>query len=149
MNETVFAEQLQKFQQSFDSLIAIAEQYPPDLQTTPGVTGEWSAREVLAHLNGWLVEAGRRFPRYAKGTGNINYNIDAFNAVSIWLRENKDFEQILDETRKLVAKMVGMANDLPDVYIERDNRYSEWLVALSKEAHNHGEQLRTFLEARV
>ena len=149
MNETTFAEQLQKFQQAFHTLISIAEQYPPDSQTIPGVTGEWSAREVLAHINGWLVEAQRRFPRYAKGTGNIDYNIDAFNAVSIWLRNGKDFEQILDETGILVTKMVDMANEVADVYIERDNRYGEWLDTLSKEAGNHGEQLRTFLEAQA
>ncbi len=149
MSETTFAEQLQKFQQAFDALISIAEQYPAESQTTPGVTGEWSAREVLAHINGWIVEAQRRFPRYAKGTGNIDYNIDAFNAVSVWLRDGKDFEQILDETRKLVAKMLTMANDLADVYIERDKRYGEWLNILSEEAENHGEQLRTFLEAKA
>lgn len=149
MSERTFTEQLQAFQQKFDSLIAIAGQYPPELQTQAGVTGEWSAREVLAHINGWIVEAQRRFPRYAKGTGNIDYNIDVFNAVSVRMRKGKDFEQILEETVRLIAKMVVIANELPDAYIERDKRYGIWLDTLSEEAENHGEELRTFLEAKA
>lgn len=149
MSERTFTEQLQTFQQKFDALIATAEKYPPELQIEPGVTGEWSAREVLAHINGWIVEAQRRFPRYAKGTGNIDYNIDVFNAVSVRMRKGKDFEQILEETISLIAKMVVIANELPDAYIERDKRYGIWLDILSEEAENHGEELRIFLEAKA
>lgn len=148
MSETTFAQQLQTFQQKFDALIVMAKQYSLELQTEPGVTGEWSAREVLAHINGWLVEAQRRFPRYAKGTGKIDYNIDGFNSVSVRMRKGKNFEQILEETITLMATMTTIANEVPNAYIEHDKRYGEWLDILSEEAENHGEELRIFLEAK-
>lgn len=147
MNLTaLFEQELQTFQKSYEKLFSTMESYPQDKQTLSGVCGEWSARDVLAHINGWIVEAQRRYPRFAKGTGKIDYNIDAFNAVSIRLRADKDFEQILEETRSLVDKLVSMAGELPEVYIERDERYTKWLHILIEEADNHGHQLQDFLE---
>src|SRR6185312_10802939 len=52
--------------------------------TTPGVAGEWSVRDVLAHVTTWdeealkylpLIISGGRPPRYASFGG-----LDAFNA---------------------------------------------------------------------
>jgi|GEM_PF-1442417 len=144
---TSFKDQVNTFQESYKTLVSTAKSYPQEKQTLSGVCGDWSAREVLAHINGWIVEAQRRYPRFAKGTGNIDYNIDAFNAVSIWLRDGKGFEQILEETRTLVDKLVSMANELPEAYIERDERYGEWLQILIEQANEHGQQLSDFLEA--
>ena len=148
MTETTFTQQLLEFEQASVEFIKLAEQYPEDLQTEAGVCGEWSAREVIAHINGWLVEAQRRYPRYAKGTGNIDYNIDAFNNVSVWLRDGKDFEQILEEFRQLTSVMATKAHEIAPEYIERDNRYEKWLAIFLEEYDVHGAQLRDFLEAQ-
>ncbi len=148
MTETTFAEKIQKFEQASTELINLAEQYPEALQTQAGVCGEWSAREVIAHINGWLVEAQRRYPRYAKGTGNIDYNIDAFNNVSVWLRDGKDFEQILEEFRQLTNKMSTMAQEIAPAYLERDTRYGEWLSAFTREYREHRQQLDDFLKEK-
>src|SRR5262245_19790217 len=52
----------------------------------PGVTGEWSVRDVIAHVTWWdeealkhlpTVLAGERLPRYSAMYGGI----DAFNAL--------------------------------------------------------------------
>lgn len=147
MTETTFAQKIQEFEQSYTKLISLAEQYPESLQTESGVCGEWSAREVLAHINGWLVEAQRRYPRYAKGTGKVEYNIDAFNHVSVWLRNNKDFTQILEELLRLSNKMAMMAHEIAPEYLERDDRYEKWLAIFLEEYEVHGTQLRNFLEA--
>ncbi len=147
MTETTFAQKLQEFEQSYQELISLAEQYPEALQTESGVCGEWSAREVLAHINGWLVEAQRRYPRYAKGTGKVEYNIDAFNNVSVWLRKGRDFEQVLAELRQLSSKMTTMAHEIAPEYLARDDRYQKWLAIFLEEYEVHGTQLRNFLEA--
>ncbi|MGJ3237411.1 MAG: hypothetical protein ACFE0Q_01770 [Anaerolineae bacterium] len=149
MAERTFATQLDEFKQTYHALITIAEQYPPTLYNQEGVCGEWSAREVLAHINGWLVEAQRRYPRYARGTGNINYNVDSYNAVSLWLRENYPYEHILDETRQLTDKMITMARDIRDVHLERDTRYGEWLDILSEHVITHNQELQAFLDVNT
>lgn len=146
MTEATFAQKIQKFELAYTQFISLAEKYPETLQTQAGVCGDWSAREVLAHINGWFVEAQRRYPRYAKGTGHMDYNIDTFNKISVWLRKDKDFEQILAELRQLSSKMATMAHEIPSQYLERDTRYGEWLVGFTEEAEEHSKQLQEFLE---
>jgi hypothetical protein len=92
-----------------------------------------------------MVEALRRFPRYATGTGEIDYNKKAFNEVSIWLRRDKDYESILDEMRDLSAKMVNFARELPESQIERNgHRYADWLTNLTRNVQEHQLQLENF-----
>ena len=146
LTETTFAEHLTQFQDASANFIRLAESYPKALQTQLGACGEeWSAREVLAHINGWLVEAQRRYPRYATGTGKVDYNIDAFNQVSIWLRDGKGFEEILEELRQLTSKMAEMANTIAPVHLEKDARYQKWLTIFLEEYEEHSQQLRDFL----
>ena len=123
----------------------MAETYPERLQTQSGACGTWSAREVIAHLNGWIVEALRRFPRYARGTGDITYNKDSFNGVSIRLRRGKDYEMIVAELRDVSAKLAQFARTLPEYEIQQNgHRYVEWLTNLTREAHEHITQLQEF-----
>src|SRR6266851_4694999 len=80
----------------------------------PGVSGDWSAKDVLAHVSTWegealkylpLILAGRRPPRYSTQYGGI----DAFNA------------QITDQKRGL---------SLPDVYgqlVETHRRLRDYI----------------------
>lgn len=144
--ETTFTEHLAKFQEASTEFIRLAESYPKALQTQLGACGEeWSAREVLAHINGWLVEAQRRYPRYATGTGKVDYNIDVFNQVSVWLRDGKGFEEILDELKRLSSKMAEMASAINPIYLEKDERYEKWLTIFLEEYEEHSQQLRDFL----
>jgi hypothetical protein len=57
----------------------------PDLQLTePGVTGEWSVRDIVAHVTTWEQEALQHLPAILKGDKPPRYSIthggiDAFN----------------------------------------------------------------------
>lgn len=132
-----------EFEMVYQNLIAVAEKLPESAQTTAGVCGTWSAREVLAHLAGWVVEALRRYPRYAIGTGEIQYNTDAFNAVSVWSRDGKLYDEILDEVRDGSTKLVTFARGLSEAEIQRNGqRYAEWLTRLASDAREHTQQLQ-------
>ncbi|MEO1286300.1 MAG: hypothetical protein AAFV93_00925 [Chloroflexota bacterium] len=146
MTEKPVDEQLVSFKIAFDNFIDIAENYPEVRRTQAGVTGDWSAWDIIAHINGWLVEALRRLPRFAKGTGYIEYNHDAFNAVSLWLRDDKEYDQLLDEMRHRIGDIVTFIDDLGDFYKQRDDRYSMWLRILEEQAIIHGDEMRQFLQ---
>lgn len=146
MTQSDFHEQVEQFETAYANLVIIAEKYPVELQTQSGACGSWSASDILAHLNGWIVEALRRYKRFPKGTGDITYNIDTFNKVSLWLREDMPYQDILSETKTLSAKLVAIAKELPEAYIQRDKRYQEWLDNLTREAIEHSQQLRDFLK---
>lgn len=84
----------------------------PDARLTePGVTGDWSVKEILAHVNTWeeealkylpLLIAGGRPPRYVTYGG-----IDAFNAQMTEQKRSQSLAEIvrrLDDThRRLIA----------------------------------------------
>jgi len=147
VSETTFDDTLQAFESAYAEFIAIAENYPENLQTQAGACGTWSAWEIVAHINGWFVEGQRRYRRFSKGTGQITYNDDAFNEVSLWIRADKDYEQLIAELKQLVADFAQMARDVSDHHRARDNRYALWLQLMAKEARVHGVQLQVFQEA--
>lgn len=143
---TAFNDSITEFETAYATLITVAESYPDDLQTKAGACGTWSAREVIAHLSGWIVEALRRYPRFAYGTGDIQYNTDAFNEVSIGLRHDRGYDSIVSELRDVSAKLTQFARDLPASQIERNgHRYMEWLTNLTREAREHTAQLEEFI----
>lgn len=101
------------FQESYAGL-------PDAALLEPGVTGDWSVRDVLAHVHTWqeealahlpLVAAGGTPPRYAAVHGGI----DAFNARMAERTRDlplADVRRRLDEgQRRLVALVASAAED--------------------------------------
>lgn len=94
----------------------------------PGVMGEWSVKDILAHVVTWEEEAvkflplilqGRRPPRYSVTYGGI----DAFNAL---MTEQKrclalpDVLRLLEETH---ARLVATVEAAPDAQLERETPF--------------------------
>lgn len=138
-----------EFEATYSTLLDTADSYPDDLKTQAGAVGHWSARDVLAHLCGWIVEARRRFPKFARGTGNFIYDVDNFNHVSLWLRENKTYEDIAAELRELVAELATMGREVTAQQLQRDDRYIDWFEGLIRDAKEHIIELQAFLKAQA
>lgn len=131
------------FQQSYAGLT-------DEQLTQPGVAGDWSVRDTIAHVAWWEEEAlkhlptilaGERLPRYAATYGGI----DAFNALKT--DENRALSltavraQAEDTHRRLVAYLQG----LPPDQIAGDERFRRRL-RLDTFGHYplHTEQIRTW-----
>src|SRR5215216_2351164 len=99
---------------------AIKESYAglSDSQMTePGVTGDWSVKDILAHVTTWEVEAlkylpliikGGRPPRYSVMYGGIN----AFNARMTEEKRSLSLSEVLrqmDETHRQLIDYVRSA----------------------------------------
>lgn len=136
---------LTRFEEAYQHFLAEADSYPDEKRTASGACGEWSPREILAHMAGWLKEAQRRFRRYGKGTGDIRYNTDAFNEVSLWQRRDTDYSAILAELKTESAQVAAVIRGLSERQ-QDDERYIEWLNALGKDARNHLSDLQQFRE---
>lgn len=134
----------QTFIESYDRLYDILDTIPADRRKLSGACGDWSPQQIVAHLSGWVQEAIRRYGRYAVGTGNIHYNIDNFNAVSVRERQHLDWDEQLAELRQLVDALTNQADTLRETLIERDDRYAKWLNILAEDVTEHTEQLIEF-----
>lgn len=94
----------------------------------PGVTGEWSVKEILAHVTTWEQEAlkslpvileGGRLPRYSVLYGGI----DAFNAQTTEQKRKLSLDEVLaqmEETHRLLLAMIANA---PEAEVARETRF--------------------------
>ncbi|HNT54344.1 MAG TPA: maleylpyruvate isomerase N-terminal domain-containing protein [Anaerolineaceae bacterium] len=85
--------------------------------TQPGVTEDWSVRDILAHVSWWEEEslkhlpdilAGKQPPRYSATYGGI----DAFNALMTRQWQNLPLPEVLQKINatheRLVAYLAGL-----------------------------------------
>ncbi|HYW26731.1 MAG TPA: maleylpyruvate isomerase N-terminal domain-containing protein [Terriglobales bacterium] len=109
---------------------AFGESYaglPDALLLVPGVVGDWSVKDVLAHVSAWeeeaiahlpVIAAGGRPPRYAASGG-----IDAFNARTAERRRDLslgDVRRLLEESHR---RLVELVRNAPDDQLAGDTRF--------------------------
>lgn len=140
-----FEQALAQFKKSYNDLLDLSARYPVMQREQAGVCGVWSPREVLAHLCGWLAEARRRYQRFPRGASDMQYAVDAFNEVSVWQRRNHTWDAVVDELYARYEALLTMAEALTPEQRKRDNRYQNWLEALTRDCDAHVVQLNDVL----
>ncbi|HEV8632914.1 MAG TPA: maleylpyruvate isomerase N-terminal domain-containing protein [Chloroflexota bacterium] len=95
--------------------------------TEPGVTGDWSVKDILAHVTTWEEEALKHLPVILEGGRPPRYvtygGIDAFNAR---MTERKrglplaDVRRQLDETHR---RLVDFIQSAPEDQLMRESRF--------------------------
>jgi hypothetical protein len=118
----------------------------------PGVTGNWSVRDIIAHVTWWEEEAltylplilnGRKPPRYSVTYGGI----DAFNAQRTEQKSDLSLSEVLwqreDTHRRLVDFIQGVSED----QFARETRFRHRL-RLDTYSHypQHAEAIRRWRE---
>lgn len=95
--------------------------------TTPGVAGEWSVRDILAHVTTWdeealkylpLIASGGRPPRYASYGG-----LDAFNAQTTAAKRALSLAEVqrqLDETHQ---RLIAYLRTVPEEQFTTETRF--------------------------
>jgi hypothetical protein len=95
--------------------------------TTPGVMGEWSIKDILAHITDWeeealhhlpTVMAGQRPPRYA-ATGGI----DAFNARKSEENRQRSLAEVLQRHDDVHQQLIDFVAGVPEEFIRTDTRF--------------------------
>ena len=110
--------------QKWEALLA---EIGPARMERPGVNGDWSMKDVIAHLIGWnrwlvarLQAAGRREPEPAPPWSAHLQGDDQINA---WIYEHyrgRSLREVLDETRAVFQELLVVIEGLPDdVRLER------------------------------
>jgi hypothetical protein len=100
----------------------------PDARLTePGVTGDWSVKDILAHVSIWEDEAIKHLPHIIAGGRPPRYSvtyggIDAFNAQMVAQRSALPLAEVrrqLDDTHQ---RLIVVAQQLPEEQIVRETR---------------------------
>lgn len=93
----------------------------------PGVAGDWSVKDILAHVTTWEEEAlkylpliieGRRPPRYITYGG-----IDAFNAQTTEQKRSLSFSDILRQLDEVHGRLIGYVQSVPEEQFTQETRF--------------------------
>ena len=88
--------------------------------TEPGVAGEWSVKDIIAHVSWWEEEALRHLPSIIAGERPPRYStiyggIDAFNAMMAEQKRDLSLSDVLrqqdDTHRRLVEFILSVSED--------------------------------------
>jgi hypothetical protein len=95
--------------------------------TEPGVMGDWSVKEILAHVTTWEEEAlkylpliltGGRPPRYIQSGG-----IDAFNAQMTEQKRSLALSEVLSQLDETHRRLIDYIQSVPAEYFTRETRF--------------------------
>lgn len=84
----------------------------------PGVTGEWSVRDLIAHIAWWEEEALKHLPLILDGGRPQRYSvkyggIDAFNAMMTRQKRDLSLDEVLDESEETHRRLVAYIRSIP------------------------------------
>jgi hypothetical protein len=92
-----------------------------------GVTGEWSVRDIIAHVTTWeeealkhlpLIIAGGRPPRYSTTYGGI----DAFNALTTEQKRGLSLAEVRRQQADIHRQLVAFIQSAPEDQFRQETR---------------------------
>jgi hypothetical protein len=146
---------LQRLEAAWTALQTSYAGLPDAWLTEPGVSGDWSVKDTLAHVTTWEEEALRHLPTVLAGGHPPRYahthgGIDAFNAQMT--ERNRalslaDVRRQMDETHR---RLIAYIERVPDAAFARETRFRRRL-RLDTYSHYpiHTELIRAWRERRA
>ena len=121
---------LQDEQAHFEALLGeIGEAH----MTQPGVAGDWSIKDIVAHLTGWRRRTVARFQAALRHESSFStpwpLNLEDDDEINAWIYSaNKDrpLTDVLEESRTVFAQLVDTLSAIPEAELLEPNRF-DWL----------------------
>ena len=119
---------LNKLEQAWAALRASYAGLTEAQLTEPGAAGDWSVKEILAHVTTWEEEAlkylplileGGRPPRYSVMYGGV----DAFNAQMTEEKRRLPLADVLAQLAETHRRLVAYIESAPDEQFTTDTRF--------------------------
>ena len=93
-----------------------------------GVVGDWSIKDILAHVTTWEEESLEHLPTIAAGGTPPRYSvahggIDAFNAKKIEEKRRLSLAEVLEQLDDVHRRLVGYVQDVPEALFTRETRF--------------------------
>ncbi len=93
-----------------------------------GVTGDWSVKDIIAHVSWWEEEALNHLPEVLQGIRPQRYSvlyggIDAFNALMTEKWRGLTLEEVLKQTDETHRKLLEYLKGVPEEHFTSDSRF--------------------------
>ena len=146
-------EGLEQLRRQRDRLLAVIAPLSEDELTSQPVGGDWSVRDILAHILSWEEEAAKRLKLIAKGqTEKIRWvapaKVDGWNAKA---REKKSGMSLAEVITKLAARrqeLSKLLERLPEAALTDGARtaLSVWFPNCTyRHEEEHAQQIKSWL----
>jgi hypothetical protein len=94
----------------------------------PGVTGDWSVRDILAHVTTWEEEALHYLPLILEGGTPPRYrttygSIDAFNALMTERKKGLPISEVLRQVDEIHRRLIDLIQSVPEDQFARETRF--------------------------
>jgi hypothetical protein len=94
----------------------------------PGVTGDWSVKDMIAHVTWWEEEALKHLPLIIKGGRPPRYSIqyggiDAFNAQMTEQTRSLSLSDVLRQLDETHHRLIDYVQSAPEEQFTRETRF--------------------------
>jgi uncharacterized protein (TIGR03083 family) len=93
----------------------------------PGVTGDWSVKDILAHVTTWEEEALKYLPLIIEGGRPPRYKtyggIDAFNAQRTEQKRSLSLSEVLRQLDETHERLIDYVRSVPEEQFTRETRF--------------------------
>lgn len=94
----------------------------------PGVTGDWSVRDILAHVCWWEQEALKHLPQILQGVQPPRYSvlyggIDAFNAQMTEQKRRLKLSEVRYQLEKTHGRLIEYLQAVPEEHFASGTRF--------------------------
>jgi len=120
-----------------------------------GVTGNWSVRDIIAHVTSWDEEALKHLPLILKGGKPPRYSvtyggIDAFNAVMTERKKDFSLSEVLTQLDETHSQLIDLIQSTPDDQSIRETRF-RYRLRLDTYSHypKHAQAIRKWRKQRA
>lgn len=122
--------------------------------TQPGVTGDWSVKDILGHVTAWEEEALHHLPRIREGKRPPKYadlygGIDAFNALKTEENRHRSLDEVMARFEEVHAQLVAYIEAAPEELIATETRFRR-RIRLDTYSHypTHTQAIREWREVQ-
>jgi hypothetical protein len=128
-NKSELLDQIRQGRTTWEALLAQVE---PERLTEPGVEGDWSLKDVIAHIAFWEGRAVKRLQAVARGKAPTPHpiikNLDTDDA-NAWIynqNENRPLAEVQAEEQALYEQLLAALEPISDADLFTPSRFA-WL----------------------
>ncbi len=110
------------------SCLSSVEGFSDEEMQEPGVVGDWSVKDILAHVTTWEEEALKHLPEIAAGTPQQRYKdvyggLDAFNALKFEENRGRSLDEVRTRLTSSHEELVQYLETVPEELLHSRERF--------------------------
>ncbi len=103
--------------------------------TQPGVIGEWSVKDIIAHVTTWEEETLKALPVLVEGRRTPLYGgVDRFNAQQATLKSKSPLNEVLLQNGDTHQRLIAFLKTVPEIHLNTETRVRR---RLRLDTYNH------------